>query len=372
MVYVCLKTHYSFSINVVSFLQHLGCTPKKFIMNDSCVNCTLPSSLYPCGIPPFVHGVPRDIDYVQGVLFILVILPSLSLNMFTIFLIAKYKCLQYRELVLALQILVINMVYSIVELTAIVSSFAGDWILGHELCQLVAFIRESTIMIRYLFSLLYAVDRIMTVFAPFWYLQYGKTTTVMLSIGIWVVGLSRGAVPLGLDCIAFVPTAKICLPVSSCSEDCKISSILYIAVTYTLGSIVPFILYVVLLCKAKRIISKRNKHTDKSNKMQLSKRASTTFFILFLTVMICRLPAFIIFITIQIQLAIDRRIPPVLAGLHMVVTRMLFTSLPIFDAIVILRNRDVQLTLQRLFSFRTQKEERFKQSHMHTVSTSQL
>ena len=315
--------------------------------NSTCDNCTG----FRCDIPPFLFGIPEYVNYIQGVLILLVAIVSFVLNGFTVFLIIWHKRLHQRAFYLAFHICIINLIFTtFVHVTSIISSFAGGWLLGNIGCQVVGLFHDTFVSLRYMFALVLGVDRLMTIFSPFWYKRNGSKALVGMVIALWVWSIVRGVIPLSglLDCYVYIPTFKSCSIAFSCSEQCYRFGAFVVTFVYVAGTFIPFFLYIILFAKARRVYNQlMGANSSDRQWYEHNWRAIITFIILFIALIGCSLPPIIIFLAFQVELAIVGRPSLATTLLQVFVGRIMFLALTAIDPCVILRNRDVRECLKR-------------------------
>ena len=79
------------------------------------------------------------------------------------------KNLHTRNFLLPLQIICSNLFLSVTALPfSVVTAGAGDWVLGHGMCQFVALANTVAITNQFSFSLVVPLDKTFSVFLPFW------------------------------------------------------------------------------------------------------------------------------------------------------------------------------------------------------------
>ena len=314
----------------------------------NCTNCTT----FHCNIPPVLQGIPSYVNYLQGAIILCVAALSFALNGFTIFLILRHKILHHRTFYLALHTCIINLVFTaIIHITSIISAFSGGWLLGDITCQIVGFFHDTLVSARFLFALVLAADRLMTVFLPFWYRRHGGKTALGMLTALWIWSLFRGILPLEgvLNCYAYIPTIKSCSIAFSCSDQCYKFGIFAITFLHTMSNLFPFFLYIVLFRKGRQIQKQLLGVRQMSERIwyQHNWRAIVTFLLLFIVLIGCGLPPLILFLAFQIELAVVGRPSVAITVLQLFIGRILFLSLSAIDPIVILRNRDVREVLKR-------------------------
>lgn len=337
------------------------------------LNCTLPTRL-----PDSIHPA---VDYVQATIVLITMLIGISMNGFVVFLICRHKILHKMAFFLALQLIVAHLIFSCTVLPFMfVTAVLREWRLGVFMCQLLGSIHDVAITSRYLLTFVLTIDRLVSVFFPFFYLQQGVKVSVCNSVFAWIVSIIRSVTSLKgvLSCTNYVPPFKMCSGAAYCSNICQVHTLFFSAILAIFGVVIPFLFYAALFCKAK-IIKYHLKRTippqqtsARSTKEdeQHNHRATITFLILTLVIIGCALPPYILYTAQFIQGA---NASPVVVILQILVGRTLIYSLAAADPIVIMRNRDVRELLQSKFcgprASRTAYLRRFSLSSITTSST---
>ena len=214
------------------------------------------TSVENCGVPQVVFGVDEAIFYTQAALILLINILSFIFNFFAVFMIVFYKTLHSRTFMLALQILVFHIIASFVVLPpSFAVAVADRWLFGDIGCQILGFIHDAHLSIRYLFVLILTLDRFFTIFFPFFYYRYGNRIAVTMSAVTWVILLVRLLVPsyIFLNCIAYVPVLRVCTGIAGCSDACNIYFAVYLSVLVACTTFLPFVLNLILYCKSRRL-----------------------------------------------------------------------------------------------------------------------
>ena len=334
------------------------------IQTDLCENCsekvnsTLSFGPFRCGIPPSLPpDIPPVVDHIQATIVMVMLVLSLVLNGFVVFLVARYRVLQHRGFFLALQLVVANLVSnSVVRLVTFTNCIARRWLYGDIMCELFGILQYGLAAVRFLLMLVLALDRTFTVFLPFHYAKHGNKISTVMSLAAWSVSFVRVLIPLRgvMNCYAYLPAFKICTAVS-CSSTCQIYTLSMLGVLGALGCLVPFLLYILLFCKAKKL-KRQLRLTPVTTpggiraptdvfRSQQNRRTLVTFLILSIALVGSVLPPFILY---AIQFAFPGKPPSVLLVLQILLGRTFFYALSVADPIVILRNSDVKEVTARL------------------------
>ena len=326
-------------------------------------SCVAPTRL-PDTIPPVV-------DYVQATTVLITMILAIIMNGFVIYLVARHKVLHQMAFYLALQIIVAHLILSVIVLPFIfVTAVLREWRLGLVMCQLLGSIHDTVITSRYLLTFVLTMDRVISVFYPFFYLRHGGKISICNSIIAWTLSLARSVTSLEgvMSCTKYLPIFKMCSGAPFCSETCRIHILIFSAILAAFGVVIPFFLYIVLFFKAKMIryrftnsiqIQQDSSSSVPSNdgmnpaaaqsqsdsrKIKHNHRATWTFVILTAVIIGCALPPYILY---TVENNIPGTSPPVLTILQIIVGRTLVHCLAVADPIVILRNRDVRELIHR-------------------------
>ncbi len=278
----------------------------------------------------------------QSLFWVLLLLSAASLNIFVMVLIAKYKKLQTLSFGIALQIVVLDLITSvIVSLVGMVNAINNRWVFGEQVCALTGLIIYMIPLIRSGVMFVFVVDRFLSVFCPFAYPIFQKKIAVILSLFPWLLAVVTGIVGYILDCYTFLSTSWLCSVSASCSSKCSVYLGLLLVTVTGPTIITPLILYVILFIKAKKL--KKAMTAMKAQNRDQSKfdwKATITFFLLFITVFALTLPNLVFFVIIS-SVYRGERVPAPLYVLTIIATTLISLH-PVTDPIVILRNKDVR------------------------------
>lgn len=321
----------------------------------------------------------EEVRIIQTVVYILLIPPTIALNTFVIYLIAKFKSLHNRAMYLALQIVVIDLIHGTVNSSLIwITAVANQWLFGNAGCQILAFIVYSLRSARWILMLVFTIDRLLTVFLPFHYHKHASKIALAMSTTGWTIALLKGLIPVQgiLGCYTFtVGLAKcdiFCTTVRKCEIYIAFSSAFDIAT-----GLVCVLLYTILFCKAKQL-KKKTEILQTKKKIEISasdKHAAVTFLILFICLLGSALPIYLLSIIVRYILDAAEVRPPAWIAYLFTACRILVQMLVIIDPITILRNRDMRAAMHTLRKKVKQKfdslvPEPSKSTANHSVSTS--
>ena len=289
----------------------------------------------PCALRPVPSFVPPAIDYVQAAIMLVVMTASASINTAFVYLVLRHKELRQRAFFLAMELVAINLVYTVtVQPMIIVGAIAREWVLGYAMCHIIAGISGAFFVAQFLMLLVLALDRAFTVFMPFYYERHGSKIALGMSVAMWTVSLSRPVSEAALGCVTFVPTYKICASTGSCNSICSVYVPVFAWIVTVPGIVAPLVLYVAMYLKGRQL----NQQVKENSKSAFNKRIFKTFFILLIAIIGVALTAFILFtwFLISTTITIEFYVIQVLVG------RTLSNSITIAVPAILLRNQDVR------------------------------
>ncbi len=327
-----------------------GTTTMEPLDNATAVTTCLARSIRGPIMLPYSTTLTTIMRSIQIILYIIIFFLSMFLNSLVIVLVAKYKKLQTRSFGIALQIIVLNLLFtSTVYLFRPITAIANEWLFGVHLCGLLAYVNLTAVTIRAFLMLTFVVDRFLIFFFPFSYTKHGSKFVIFLSVLTWVLFAAFRVIafPGILDCYAFLPTSHVCVHFGSCSETCRVISYTFIGLIFGPATILPIILYAVLYCKALKIKKRLSRDNSAFQVHKREWKATVTFFLLLLAVFILTTPAIIPPLVIFNVASLRGPSPP------FYVISVLFQLLASFrvvaDPIVILRHRDVRDILREIY-----------------------
>ena len=338
-------------------------------------NCLSSPPPFRCGIPHFLPpSLPEAFHTVQGGVWTLFLVLSLLLNSFVIFLVFSQSALRSREFLLTLQLNIIHLIFSLTVLpTMIGSAFAGYRVYTFTYCSTVGSIHDIYITVKFCLTLVMTLDRVFIIYMPYFYYKHGVKIGAVMSLAAWLVSIIRVVTLLAgpLDCYAYIPLFKVCTGVGSCSKACLIHTLFFSTILAVFGMILPFIMYIILFCKARAMnrhmkdllhdpheMSGRRdsfgaeentiySHFLKNKPVFLQKhiRVLTTFLILTVALIGCSIPPYILYV---LSFVVSREVllNPIFGGFVVLVGRTLIYSLSVLDPLIIMRNKEVTNVLQ--------------------------
>lgn len=309
-----------------------------------------------------VHGRQVLSDDVETVLryivlgYYCILFPfSITLTSLVIFLIIKFKHLQHTTFMLALQVVMLDWLFSLtLTPVAVISTISGTFILGSNMCIASGGEFGLIFQLRNWLMFVFVCDRFCNVFIPF---RYGRNRNrVILTLWLIIMGLALigGLLPIILGCYGFNRGVWICISaiIESCPyyEFCQAHIIAVIAIGQIAGSYTPLVMYIALFIKAKRV---RNQilpasTPEGSEQRKRDRKANLTFFALFLSLFGVNFPPLLVYVILEVILPPLEVSPPEAMLLISFLLQELYALLPIMDSIAILRNHEMRKAIKTL------------------------
>ena len=220
------------------------------------------NSSYRCDLPPVFPtdlNIPQAINYIQATIAITTGLIGCLLNVLLLFMIIKYKSLHQRLMYLALQIVLVDLLYTVtIPPVIFTSGITGEYQFGDFMCNILGFIHDFFAIFRFTMTLILALDRFISVFCPFFYMRNSFRLICVLLVMVYIVSFVRVILPLSgiMGCFLYVHTQKTCTAFSGCSDGCLILIVCSSLFIVSFGMISPLILYVILFCKTRSLKKK--------------------------------------------------------------------------------------------------------------------
>lgn len=308
------------------------------------------------GIPlPISMTTANALRYSQAFFYLTSLPAAASLDLFVIFIIIRFKKLHNITFYLSLQIIAADLANALVFFPSSAVNAISNRLVFKGLCTLLGFTISFLFAARNSLMFVLVVDRFCLIYMPFWYARHRARLALSLSLGAWVSSLAHALLPISglpLDCYQFVRFSWNCFIADGCLN--KTACRVYRALTLTLftgGVIVAFLLYLAMLCKAKKLhnkvqVSQRQDSPTHQNilnrNQQIERRANITFLLLFVTLIVLLVPGHIYFLTGSIvisALGVDQPPAFTVGGAFML---SLYYLIFIMDPVIIMRNHDVK------------------------------
>ena len=307
----------------------------------------------PVELPFLPELLPFVVRCVLILLYMYVCFFGVALNIWTPYLVWKFKSLRNMSFSFAVQVSILNIIDCLtIIFSSMVTAMANEWLLGAPMCILLGAMDTVAANLRALLMLILVLDRFCLVFMPYWYPRNrSKIMYTLLPIGYAISVVP--SITLGLlDCFSFSSIAWQCEWTDSCGHICAVLRWVF-GLTFILPPrIPPSILYLALHWKARK--SRRQTpttqdiSTEDSQESKKEWRATITFSLLFLSNFVLLIVPVILYIIVDsIAQATDSR-ESVWVYLAKTATLNVFSMLRVTDAIFILRNRDIKDALAKV------------------------
>ena len=280
------------------------------------------------------------------------------LNIMVLYLVIAYKQLHSLSFAVALQIVILDLLQLLLVFSfRLVTVVSEEWLFGAGMCVFTGFIFLSVYIIRSFLMCVFMTDRLLSIFAPYFYPRHSKKIMVTLSVVAWVGPLlyQVPVFPGLLDCYSFLAPRSLCSFDSSCNRSCFMFANFFIGIVFGPTTILPVLLFVLLYCKVKEIKKRNNVvhasggHTTTGTRDAQRKRdwkAAITFFLLFVTAFAFTSPATILSVTFSALLRV--RGPSIVMYVILALSTSASSLLVVADPIVIMRHADFKEVLQQV------------------------
>lgn len=268
---------------------------------------------------------------------------AILLNALVVVLVAKYKKLHTLAFAMALQVVVLNIILSLVVLLLRpVSSIANQWLFGEVYCSLTGYVGMCGAVIKALLMFAFSLDRILSVFWLYSYPKYSFKIMVGLSVLAWLLPMAYFVLgfPGIWDCFGFVSEAYMCIYYPSCAQGCAIGLAVLFTIMLTAGFIIPTVFYCILYWKARQL-SKAPVDQGAAGVPKRDWKTTIMFFLLFLVVSACTLPA-------RLFSVLSSNLPQEASQASYVIYSLLLTLSTLslaLDPIVIMLHKDVRMIM---------------------------
>ena len=320
-------------------------------MNCTCDNCTLNET----GNFFIFPSLPQEVRTLQATVYVIELILGTILNTSLILLIVFRKSLHQRGFATAVLILLTNIGFAVpLFSTSAHTALVGQWTLGDGFCQFIAFNNQMFQSQRWLLTAVLVIDRALTINRPLKYEKHGTRVVLILSAVALAAGFLNGIILPSIlqSCIGYVPGIKTCFfRYLTSNRSCG----LYLSSSTTtlvlLGGVLPFILYIWMFYKAKKVqaqIVPSTQHSTTSSRRSVSQKQILTIFIFYWTLLGCSLPYYFSFLFMFLSL-IAESLSGAIAGYYsLILTQVIFHGLVIADPIALMWNKDVKQELKKI------------------------
>lgn len=205
-------------------------------------------------VEPWLRGVH---SFVATILMF----ASIIGNGLVFWLVVKNKELQYRSILASMGAITVNILFSLLTTPQVVAgSVTGEWPLGDTGCVAIGYIATSIFYVRWMNTLLIAVDRFFYIVTPFFYLRNSKPILVTLTVFVWTIPFITNVPSVVQETYSYRSSLTFCSV--DCAENniCYGTYIILFAVYMIIGVVLPIIIYTFLYCYGKK--KRRDMHRE--------------------------------------------------------------------------------------------------------------
>jgi len=294
---------------------------------------------------------------------------SLLANGLVFLLVAKYKRLRTNHSNLLALLLVasdLSLTFTYI-LPTFTTAVLKDWVYGERGCVAFGFLAAYVLLVRWMVISVFCIDRFCTVRFPFRYQnRRRKIVLLILSFAAWFLPAVASVIPIHIfSCFSLRTNIPTCLP--SCmtrdySSLCKIYYAFTSVISFFMGSILPTLIYIWLYRKGRTArTSMRNSighitvqiagtvvkkpYVDYKSVDDRDRRATATFMLVFLTVLVTATPSFLAQAIRAVNVEFHCSWP---IYIHFAIHQLLLFAF-ILNPILIMRDPDFRHCLKLLF-----------------------
>ena len=310
----------------------------------------------------YLEDAPQWLLTIHIIVASTIIIASLIGSGLVLLLVAKFKELRSRTVIASLSVVVVDLLFDLnYHFPAVISTIARRWLFSPAGCVAIGFMGYEFFTTRWLIMAVLCTDRFCTVRFPFSYKKYSKCVLVVLTITAWVL-------PFFLTIPGVIPkfgSFGFRSNIPTCAVDCKNSRCrayfrIVTTTSFVIGGIIPIVFYLWMYCRARKlrptalvlgrlsvqvasgaVISQPVAQVEQNSR---EFRAVVTFALIFVTVLVTEIPAYIFLILRTVNIAVWCRIPLVI---HFIGIEIFFLATAL-DPMLILRDRDFRRCLSKL------------------------
>ena len=299
----------------------------------------------------------------------LIVLLSLLANGLVLLLVARYKQLRCRSIVVSLSVVFVDILLTVTYTVPIlITAAAKEWEFLDGGCVFFGTFSFQFLMTRWLIMAILCVDRFSTVRFPFSYKKYSKKILFVLTFLAWLIPFFFSIPTLSHSGFGITevrhnqPTCFV-----SCDHDdprgpiCQLFYLIYITSVFLLGSVIPIGVYSWMYYKARKLrptmlvlghVSTQvasgaivRQPVAEYHLPSREKRALATFVLIMVTVLVTGLPAYLMQVIRALNFDFHCRIPILI---HYIFIELL-VSASALDPLVIIRTKDFRTCIKLLF-----------------------
>ncbi len=323
-------------------------------------------------LEPDIGDIPMWLLALHASVVAVLLVSSVIANSLALFLVAKYRQLRYRSILVSLGVVAADLLLPIaLHFQALSSSVAREWPFGEVGCIIFGYLLFSLYYVRWLCIAIIVADRFVAIMWPYFYRRWSKPLLIVGSVGAWVVPFLVAAPGLfGFGKAEYRSTLTLC--VADCGDDrgCFYVLVSTFGLYLLIGCALPTVLYLILYCfgrnkrraqlsrhrlgtqptsatKPQPNLNRRRSSTPSIIQAAKDQRALVTFLIVFITLIVTQFPIYIISSIRRTDFYQDI---PIYVHYLLTDIYMLSTTL---DPIIVMRNRDFRHTLLHLVGRRS-------------------
>ena len=312
---------------------------------------------------PLSMNAANVLRYMQISYYIFCFPFGVSLNLLVLLLILRFKKLQNITFILAIQVSVSDLINAMLIFPTSAANAIADRYVFTGLCTTIGIVVFYMRIARIYLMFVLALDRFLTVFAPFWYQRCRIRMVIMLSLCAWILSFVVALIPVKglLDCYSFQRHTWACVPSTGCSNRDACSKYNSTSIALSNGcNVVSLLLYSTMFCKARqlrnkiRILQKSSAKCEAgmrdavTESLKRERRANITFFLLFFALTGVSIPPFIFFVVGNPIITTLNVVPPPAYIIVGIIGRATYPLLTIVDPIVIMRNEDFREVIGKI------------------------
>ena len=312
-----------------------------------------------------------------------IVLLSLLANGMVLLLVARYKRLRCRSIVVSLSVVIADILLTVTfTVPILITTIAQEWLFMDDGCIFFGAFSFQFLMTRWLIMALLCVDRFSTVRFPFSYKKYSKKIIFALTFLAWLLPFFFSIPTLsksGFGPAQLRENQPTCF-IGCDSNDprvhiCQLFYLIYFTSVFILGSALPFGLYSWLYYKARSLRPSVLRLGQVSTQVasgaivrqqiaqyhlpSRERRALVTFVLIMVTVLITGLPAYLMQVVRAINPDLHCQIP---IYVHYVIIEIILSASAL-DPLVIMRTKDFRTCIKLLFCGRMAHTEDISSGH---------
>ena len=190
---------------------------------------------------------------VHSVVAVVLMVASLAGNCLVLWVVIRNKELQYRSILASMGAVAVNIAFAVFTGPQVVAgSVTGEWPFTEDGCVAVGFVTNGIFYVRWMNTLLIAIDRLLYIVTPFWYERNSKAVLILLTVLVWTIPFISNAPSAIYRSYSYRSTFTLCA--INCENDnaCYSTYILLFAAYMIIGMLLPIIIYTFLYCYGKK------------------------------------------------------------------------------------------------------------------------